>query len=61
MCKMASFSKLCSLYNRKNILYLIHILLFLIIIMESENSLGWKGHLKVMQSNTPAVNRDIFN
>jgi len=29
--------------------------------VESENSLGWKGPLKAIQSNHPAVSRDIYH
>lgn len=31
-----------------------------IIQSESQNSLGWKGPLKVIESNTPAKSRDTF-
>ena len=30
-------------------------------IIESWNSLGWKGPLKVIYSNSPEMSRDIFN
>jgi len=30
-------------------------------IMESQNGLGWKGALKAIQPNPPAVSRDIFH
>jgi len=29
-------------------------------IIESQNSLSWKGSLKAVQSNTPPIIRDIF-
>lgn len=31
------------------------------IFIESQNSFGWKGPSKLIQSNTPAISRDTFN
>jgi len=30
-------------------------------VIESQNGLGWKGSLKAIYPNPPAVSRDIFN